>query len=141
MNQQVGEIFDIIILVLFLAIGLDIGVKALCEVNREVQESALIYMDKNTTVKYTPSEKIYGSYDGSMTAAEVLLMTQIQDFNMPYPDIITYDDLAIQIKPGYKEYLSINASALWGKLKLNTLDTSYLINYNFEKDSYDITKK
>ena len=131
MNKQIADIIDVICLALFLSICMLVGVKALFQTNREFHKTELRYMDKNTKKKYSPSEKIYGTFDGTFSREEIITISQIQDYNMPYPNIIKYQDLEMQIQPGNPEYLKNYQKELWNKLKHNDEDLKYGLKYDY----------
>jgi len=92
--------------------------------------------DKNTTVKnnaYVLTE--YGSYDGSLSKAELMLITQIQDSNMPTPKSLKVHNTQFNINYTYKENLTIYGQYMSGAILNDDKDTRYVITYEYETDS------
>ena len=71
MHERIADILDIVLCVIMAVLCLQSGVRAVVWDNYEVQRYTSSYSEKNTTQKYTPSEKIYGEYDGADSAYKI----------------------------------------------------------------------
>lgn len=138
MHGQMEELFDLVIGVVVAALCMSTGVRTVVRDNREVRQYTSSYREKNTTIKYTPSEKVYGDYSGAMTREELVLLTQIQDYEMYGPHIISRGDILVDLHPGYEMYESASRTALWGMLAPDAPESTYQIRYDSESDTYRI---
>lgn len=141
MHERVADILDIVLCTIMAALCLQTGVRAVVRDNYEVQRYTSSYSEKNTTQKYTPSEKVYGEYDGAMTREELVLMTQVQDYEMYGPHTFTCGDTSFDVNPGYEAYESANRTAMWNAVKADAADSAYKVAYDHETETYKITKE
>lgn len=141
MHEQVADIFDVVLFVLAAVICLQTGVQSVVKDNQEVQKYTSSYSEKNTTQKYTPSEKIYGEYDGSLTKEDLALVTQIQDYEMFGPHSLTYGVNKVELHPGYEMYTDQTRNKLWTYLSGDDADTAYSVDYDHKYGTYRISKK
>ena len=79
MEKEISDMFDLVATLLILCICMATGVSSAIRDDREVIGYEASYKDKTAEVKYTPSLKVYGNYDGTLTQGEVLLTMQLQD--------------------------------------------------------------
>ncbi len=142
MEKEAMEVLDLGILMLVMALCIVTGVTSTFMTNRRAYKYNETYMqDKNTTVKnnaYVLTE--YGSYDATLSKAELMLITQIQDSNMPDPKSLKVHDTQFNIDYTYKEYLTIYGQYMAGAIQDDEADTKYLITYNYETDTDGKTK-
>ena len=92
MEQQVSDVMDLVILVILVAFCMSVGVSSVVTSSRELSNYEVSYDDKTSFTRYTLSSKAYGLNDGSMTADELILMTQVQDENLMYDRTINFCD-------------------------------------------------
>lgn len=130
------EVLDLGILMLVIALCIATGVTSTFNTNRRAYGYNETYMqDKNTTVKnnaYVLTE--YGSYDASLSKAELMLITQIQDTNMPAPKSLKIHDTQFSINYTYKENLSTYGQYMASAILNDEKETKYLIAYEYEID-------
>lgn len=92
MKQQVADLMDLVILVILLAFCMNYGVSSVIRTSRELSAYDVSYEDKTSFTRYMLTSKAYGLNDGSMTADELILMSQVQDENMMYDRTINFCD-------------------------------------------------
>lgn len=141
MHERIADILDIVLCVIMAVLCLQSGVRAVVWDNYEVQRYTSSYSEKNTTQKYTPSEKIYGEYDGAVSREELVIMTQVQDYEMYGPHTFTCGDVSIDLNPGYEIYENTNRIAMWNAVAQDEADSAYKIAYDKETDTYKIEKE
>lgn len=141
MHERVADILDIVLCTLVAVLCLQTGVPAVVRDDYEVQKYTSSYSEKNTTQKYTPSEKVYGEYDGSLSREELVLMTQIQDYEMYGPHTVAYNDTSIDLHPGYEVYENQNRNAMWNAVSSDEADSAYKIQYDYNTNKYIISKE
>ena len=141
MHEQLADIFDVVLLVLLTVICLQTGIQSVVTDNQEVQKYTSSYSEKNTTLKYTPSEKIYGKYDGSLTKEELALMTQIQDYEMYGPQNVTCNGKKIDLYPGDDTYNDQTRGKLWSAMSTDPGNSAYQVTYDYRNGTYRITKE
>lgn len=141
MDKQLADIFDVVLFVLVAVLCLQTGVQSAATDNREVKNYTSSYSEKNTTLKYTPSEKIYGEYDGSLTKEELAIITQIQDQEMYGPQNVTYNGTKIELSPGNDMVKDQTRSKLWTALSGDAADSAYQVSYDYNNNTYKIAKK
>lgn len=136
------EVLDIGILMLVLALCIVTGVTSIFMANRRAYGYNESYMqDKNTTVKnnaYVLTE--YGSYDASLSKAELMLITQIQDSNMPAPKNLKIHDTQFDINYTYKENLATYGQYMLSAILNDENNARYIITYEYEVDNNGKTK-
>lgn len=136
------DVLDLGILMLVIALCIVTGVTSTFATNRRAYGYNETYMqDKNTTIKnnaYVLTE--YGSYDASLSKAELMLITQIQDSNMPAPKNLKIHDTQFNINYTYKENLITYGQYMAGAILNDEKDTRYLITYEYEIDNNGKTK-
>jgi hypothetical protein len=134
MDKEAMEVLDLGILMLVMALCIVTGVTSTFQTNRRAYGYNETYMqDKNTTIKnnaYVLTE--YGSYDASMSKAELMLITQIQDSNMPSPKSLKIHDTQFNINYTYKEYLTTYGQYMASAILNDEKDTRYKITYEYE---------
>jgi hypothetical protein len=142
MDKEAMEVLDLGILMLVMALCVVTGVTSIFTTNRRAYSYNETYMqDKNTTIKnnaYVLTE--YGSYDASLSKGELMLITQIQDSNMPDPKSLKIHDTQFDINYTYKENLSIYKQFMASAILVDEKDTRYLITYEYEIDNKGKTK-
>lgn len=134
MDKEAMEVLDLGILMLVVALCIVTGVTSTFQANRRAYGYNETYMqDKNTTIKnnaYVLTE--YGSYDASLSKAELMLITQIQDSNMPSPKSLKVHDTQFNINYTYKEYLTTYGQYMAAAILNDEKDSRYKITYEYE---------
>lgn len=142
MENEAMEVLDIGILMIVLALCIVTGVSSTFMTNKRAYGYNEAYMqDKNTTIKnnaYVLTE--YGAFDASLSKAELMLITQIQDSNMPAPKSLKVHGTQFNIDYTYKEYLTIYGQYMAGAILDDDKDTRYIITYEYETDNNGKTK-
>lgn len=133
MHEQVSDILDIVLCVILAALCLATGVSAAVRDNREVRQYTSSYSEKNTTLKYSPSEKLYEQDEGTVSKEELVIMTQIQDFEMYGPRVFVCNGSTVDLHPGMDAYRSTNRSAIWNAMRPDPADAAYRVLYEYEK--------
>lgn len=141
MHERIADILDIVLCTILAALCLQTGVRAVVRDDYEVRKYTSSYSEKNTTQKYTPSEKVYGAYDGAVTREELVIMTQVQDYEMYGPHTFTCRDVSIELNPGYEAYESANRAAMWNAVAQDAAESAYQITYDFAAHTYRIQKE
>jgi hypothetical protein len=142
LEKEALDILDLGILMLVVALCVVTGVTSTFMTNRRAYGYNETYMqDKNTTVKNNAYVlKEYGSYDASLSRAELMLITQIQDSNMPSPKNIKIHDTQFNVNYTYKENLITYGQYMVSAILSDGKDTRYLISYEYEIDNNGKTK-
>ena len=140
MSERMTDIWDVVLTVVVAVVCMFTGVSAAVDNNIEVRGYVSSYREKNTTAKYTPSEKVYGTYDGSLTREECVLMTQVQDYEMYGPHALSYGDGRVVLAPGNDLYLAGARSSLWKLLSGDDGASGYRVSYDHVTDSYRLSK-
>lgn len=135
MNKSVGDIVELVILMLFLSFGTSLGVKGLYDIYRETHSYSLEMEDKNAATKV--SDIIFtGDYDTLLSQSELCLMTQIQDFGMPEPNSLMMGGKEVEIDTTrFDNTLSYIST-------LNTVfndQSKYLVRYDYKTNTYYCT--
>ncbi len=142
MEKEAIEAVDLAILVLVMALCVMTGVTSTFKTNRRAYAYNETYMqDKNTSTKnnaYALTE--YGTYDASLSRAELMLITQIQDTNMPNPKSLKIHDTQFSVDYTYKEYTNIYGQYMSSSIENDPIDTRYHVTYEYEADSDGATK-
>ncbi|MDF2905358.1 MAG: hypothetical protein K0R34_679 [Herbinix sp.] len=132
MEKQSMEMLDIALLVLVMALAITLGFSVLYKAIRLVENSGDGYMaDKNTGRDQGYLINEYGAYDGTLSQMEVVLVSQIQDENMPSPTKIKVNSLDVQIPFTYREYYYECAQNVWLMLMNQPRSSRYSLNYRF----------
>ena len=87
--------------------------------------------DKNTGRDQGYLINEYGAYDGTLSKMEVVLVSQIQDENMPSPTKIKVNGLDVQIPFTYREYYYECAQNVWLMIMNQPGDSRYSLTYRF----------
>lgn len=90
MDDRLNEIFDVVMIIIVLAVAFSSGYTAIMAVNKEMRNYQSPYEDKNTSPKNSDFS-VYHERDAVLTKGEVLLMTTVQDEGLKGPDTFTYD--------------------------------------------------
>ena len=80
---------DLVVLILCLAVLIPFGVKAVIPVTNEIITESNNEVIGDKTVQKVEGIKTEDDYDMSMDIFEVVLTTQVQDYCMPYPRLLT----------------------------------------------------
>lgn len=139
MTIRVKEILDLMLLTIVLTVCLMTGVWTTVKESQEIRKYTSSYREKNTTQKYTPSIKVYGSYNGTVSKEELILISQIQDYEMYGPHVLAYaDNGRVDLHPGYEMYSDTVRAQLCDMLLKDAGNTSYLIEYDSASEAYQI---
>lgn len=133
MNKQALELLDIAFITIFIALVVSTSFANLYKDYRKVLENNSSYMDDKNTGKnkgFLINE--YGAYDGTLSKLEVVLVSQIQDENMPNPRKIIINGLDVDIPFTYKEYAFECGQNVWLMVKNQPDNTNYSLNYKFQ---------
>lgn len=132
MKNQSMEMLDLAYAVILLAIIISTSMKALYKTRHEIIHNSYSYMeDKNVGKAKGILINEYGAYDGTLSKLEVILMSQIQDDNMPYPRKLIVSGMNVDIPITYKEYAYQSGQNIWLMVKNDANDTRYSLNYTF----------
>lgn len=132
MTKQSMEYLDLGLLILVLGLVISLGVSSLYRTNRQVQSSSQNYMeDKNTGRSKGYLISKYGEYDGTLSQMQVVLLSQIQDSNMPYPRKVVINGINIEIPIWYKEYRFECGQKVWNLIKNQENSTRYSMDYQY----------
>jgi len=153
MEKEIADMFDLVATLLILCICMTNGVSSAIRDNREVIGYEVNYKDKTAEMKYTPSLKVYGNYDGTLTQGEALLAMQLQDHEAMKEDTISIANKSYnmekndsentgkiyeqEITTSYKSDASSNVSQIWSIIKSdNAKEKGYSYIYNPKKNQY-----
>ena len=132
MEKQSMDMLDIALLVLVMTLAITLGFSALYKSMRLVENSGDAYMeDKNTGSDKGYLINEYGAYDGTLSQMEVVLVSQIQDENMPSPTKIKVNGLDVQIPFTYREYYYECAQNVWLMIMNQPSNSRYSLTYKF----------
>lgn len=142
MEERVAEILSTAILVVLLAGGVSLGAGSIIRSNKTLTNYSSTYEDKTAAFKYTPSLKVYGSYNGKLTQGEAIIATAIQDANMPYNQKMQVGTHTISISSSYEENaLTTYAGYTSSFVVPDNADTSYLFQYDYKTNNYILIKQ
>lgn len=158
MEKEISDMFDLVVTLLILCICMTYGVSSAIRDNREVTGYEANYKDKTAEMKYTPSLKVYGNYDGTLTQGEALLAMQLQDYEAMKEDKISIANKSYnmtkndsenagkiyeqEITSSYKSDASSNVSEIWSVIKSdNAKEKGYSCIYNSKKKQYVFQQK
>lgn len=87
------DTFDLISLIVLVALIMSLGYITILKENKETEMyNQSLLEDKNVGLVEGVIIPVYGEYDGTLTAGEVVLMSQIQDWYMPKPKTLVVKD-------------------------------------------------
>ncbi len=135
MTKQSFEYLDLGLLVVVLGIVISLGVTTLYKTNRQVQLSSQNFMeDKNTGRSRGYLRNKSGLYDGTLSKMQVVLLTQIQDYNMPFPRNLRINGSSVDIPVWYKEARYESGQNVWNIIKHQDSSTRYSMVYQYNLD-------
>lgn len=141
MKKSAMEMLDIGLLIIVLGLAISLGINNLYKTYRQVQSDSLSYMeDKNTGKSKGYLINEYGTYDGTLSKMQVVLMSQIQDSNMPSPRKVVVNGKDVDIPFNYKEYRFECGQNIWLLVKNQDNTTRYSIDYKYSVDSNGTVK-
>lgn len=144
MTIRVKEILDLMLMAVVLCIGLMTGVWTTLTESQELRKYASSYTEKNATQKYTPSIKVYGSYNGTLSKEDLILVSQIQDYEMYGPHILAYEGEAesgsVNLHPGYEMFRDTVRDETWSMLAQDEAQTLYFIEYDYGTNTYQVRR-
>ncbi|ROR31735.1 hypothetical protein EDD66_101353 [Mobilisporobacter senegalensis] len=133
MNRQALELLDIALVTIIIGLITSTSLANLYKDYRKVLENNYSYMDDKNTGKnkgFLINE--YGTYDGTLSKLEVVLVSQIQDENMPNPRKIIINGLDVDIPFTYKEYAFECGQNVWLMVRNQPDNARYSLNYKFQ---------
>ena len=89
MDERLGELLDIIMLIIILGVAFSSGYASVMKTNKEMRDYRSPYEDKNTAPKYD-GFSVYNERNAVLTKGEVLLMCAVQDDGIAGPQTFTY---------------------------------------------------
>ena len=132
MTKQSFEYLDLGLLVVVLGIVISLGVTTMYKTNRQVQVSSQNYMeDKNTGRSRGYLRNKSGPYDGTISKMQVVLLTQIQDSNMPFPRNLRINEISVDLPVWYKEARYESGQNVWNIIKHQDGSTRYSMEYQY----------
>lgn len=137
MKKQALELLDIAIVVITIGLVVSTSFPALYKARSEAINNSYEYMEDKNTGSKTKGLLIneYGAYDGTLSKLEVVLITQIQDENMPSPRKVTVNGLDVEIPFTYKEYSFEAGQNVWVMVKNDAIGSRYSLDYKFKTGS------
>lgn len=88
------DIMDLVLLIVMLGITISVGFVGIVKERKDTEPVRQEYLqDKNTGTLPGYDIPSYGSFDGTLSGADLVLMTQIQDYYMPLPKKIRVAEL------------------------------------------------
>lgn len=130
--MEKSNAFGIIITLILLNIAMIYGYKmVILNLKDTIKSNEITLEDKNT--KYVSGDNVilYDEENGEMERLEILLTTQVQDYEMPEPKKLSIDDETINITSMYQVDLISYANSVWEKIKSNEKEQKYEIKYDF----------
>ena len=137
MEKQIADILDTALLIIIIAIALRLGGTSLAADYKELSQYKIENNDKTAPSKYTPSYKTYGEYDGSLTQADVILMSQIQDFEATKVSSFKYEDFNVNVVSTYRTNLNTYANNIWAQIGDDDSNSKYKYVYHYNYDEND----
>ena len=143
------DTFDLISLIVLVALILSLGYIVILKENKatEMYNQSLLE-DKNVGLVEGVIIPVYGEYDGTLTAGEVVLMSQIQDWYMPSPKTLVVKDGGTMEITSTIEAEKVTYGVQMVQFVKNSGGKRYSINYdngtNYatdEDDFFNIEKK
>lgn len=139
MSKNAMEMLDLGLFILVLGLVISLGVNNLYKTYRQVQSESYSYMeDKNTGKSKGYLINEYGAYDGTLSRMQVVLMSQIQDSNMPSPRKIVVNGTDVEVPFNYQEYRFESGQNIWLLIKNEDSKTRYSIDYQYLVDNNGI---
>lgn len=133
MNKQALEVLDLAIVTVFIGLIVSTSMPSLYKTRRQVIDNSYVNMqDKNSGSNKGYLINEYGAYDGTLSKLEVVLISQIQDENMPYPRKIVVNGLDVEVPFTYKEYAFEAGQNVWLMVKSQANNMRYSLNYEFK---------
>ena len=132
LTKQSLEYLDLGLLVIVLGVVISLGVTTLYKTNRQVQRNSHNFMeDKNTGRSRGYLLDKSGLYDGTLSKMQVILLTQVQDSNMPYPRSVQINNIRIDLPVSYKEARFECGQVVWNLIKHQDSSTRYSMEYQY----------
>lgn len=130
LTKQSFEYLDLALLVIVLGVVISLGVTTLYKANRQVQRNDQNFMeDKNTGRNRGYLFDKTDLYDGTLSKMQVILLTQVQDSNMPYPRSLQLNNGRIDLPVWQKEARFECGQDAWNLIKNQDSSTRYSIEY------------
>jgi hypothetical protein len=139
------EMIDLALFILILGIVISVGLSLAVRTEKQAREdSKILAEDKNTRTLKGYGINEYGTFDGSLTRAQAVLMMQVQDYYMPDPKKVTVlskngTKTDIEIVSTYKENLATYGGNVFYCLKEYPSDMRFNIRYNVGNTADDIS--
>lgn len=139
MLKQVEELFDLALLVMMLLVVVLYSMPLLYNTDRYVREAeATMLQDKNTGTASGVYANNYGDFDDSYSKVAAVLVTQVQDANMPAPRTIYAEGMELKLPLNRKDYSYECGQTTWMLLSAYDMDTRFQVNYCYTLDDRGI---
>lgn len=146
------DALDFLILILVLSVCVALGFGVVIPLLNDHNMGYQTELVDKSALQLSGSDQNDSTYDGTLSRKEVILMTQVQDYSMPYPRRLTTPTLAVNITSLYKLDVIGYGTKVNNDLKDDTDSTGYsepryAVNYSYGvvnilgDESYAIVKK
>jgi hypothetical protein len=132
MNKSLADVVELIVFVIFLAVGSSLGVCGLFNEYRRTVNYSLEVEDKNTALKQS-TMPVSTEYDLLVTPSEIRIMAYIQDSGMPSPTALTIGEATIEMDTSIANNNQLYSTELGEYLSEGL---RYLIRYDYKTNSY-----
>jgi len=131
MRDLTEGILDILLFLIIGGICLSIGFGFVFSMTRDIDEIKHFISDKSVQLENNYIDN--NSYDDSLSGFEVILLTQVQDNNMPFPRKYKVYSYEQDVFPSYREDLIPFGVQVYNQLKGSdpTLLGRYEIKYSY----------
>lgn len=140
MDKRMMDMYDIVALILTLAVCMPLGVVTTVRDYHEVKNYEANYEDKTAGSSYLPLKTDYGDYDGKIDKPTAVLTSQIQEYSMMDQGSIIYKDgnnsYQEDITTDYEDNASGIANDVSSALTGNGKEGGYRFKYDAEKNVY-----
>lgn len=141
MDKRIMDIYDLVALILVLAVCFPLGVTTAVRDYHEVINYEANYKDKTAGSTYLAMKTDYGDYDGKLDKDTAVLTSQIQDYNMMSQSTLVFKNSSgssytEKITGTYKDDSDSIAENVYEKIKDDPSTGGYRIKYNAEDDDF-----
>ena len=134
MNEGLDGMFDLLTFILVLGACLFIGFGIMGGMTKAASQTVAL---DDKTMPELRGDNIVVETDGSLSRLDAILMTQVQDYNMPYPRRLTTENesgaesLRIDITSVYKLDVVGYGVMLYNELRTHPTDQKYYLEYDY----------
>ena len=133
MLKQAEEVIDLALLVLVMVTVVLYAMPVLYQMDRMVTNAELnILKDKNTGKANGYYVNEYGDFDDSYSKVAAVLVTQVQDANMPTPRTIHAEGMELKLPLSRKDYAYECGQTAWLLLSGHDADSRYKVTYRYQ---------